>query len=91
MAVGATVATAAKGAAVVGSAVLSQQDEQRKNRAEIKEQNRDGYRFGGDVSQTQAKKRRTPREGAAVRNSLSGSRVLLWGGLALVVLVAVRR
>jgi hypothetical protein len=91
MPVGATIATAAKTAAVVGSAVRSQQDEQEKNRAEIKEQNQGGYRFGGDVSQTQARKRRTTRGGAAVQNSLSGSRALLWGGLALVVLVAVRK
>lgn len=60
------------------------QSERRKG---IKEQNQDGYKYGGSVSQTGRGRSRT---GAPAQNG-TAKRAWLFGGLALVTWLAVRR
>ncbi len=59
----------------------------RSKRADIKEQNRDGYKYGGSVSQTGGRRSRT----RAPEQNGTAKRAWLFGGLALLTWLAVRR
>ena len=71
----------------VGGAAAKEGFSRHSSRAEIKRQNKDGYKYGGSVSQTG---RRRSRTRAAPQNG-TAKRAWLFSGLALVTWLAVRR
>lgn len=88
MPVGTTIAAVVKTAAAVGSVAKSRSDDKAEDRKDVKEQNKDGYTYGGSVSSLPIG-RRGSRSRAAAQNG-TAKRALLFGSLALVTWLAVR-